>query len=338
MSPILNGKFELAADGWHQVAALGEHAISVDGPDGKPRRLVQVVDAAACASMANRFQAQGRQSGMLVDFDHFSLDQDKSSRAAGWLVELANRADGLWGRIRWTTSGKAAVEGGDYRFLSPVFDGASVQALGGGRVRPLLLAGAGVTNDPNMLGIRPLSNRRGAEDTDGGSSAAQPGKDDAMKDKLAPVLGLAADAAEDAVVAKVQDLVNRAAASDTLRARVTELEAAEAERLVAADLAEFAPVIQDTAAVKAALLANRDGTRQVLLGLRRAPEAKPADRLPNRRDGQAPTGGDPVTAGADAEKARYARIRNRTADIAKAQGLSFQAAWSLAEREVPPAA
>ena len=49
--------------------------------------------------------------GLLVDFDHSSLDEDRSTEAAGWADALAARADGLWARIRWTDSGLAAITG-----------------------------------------------------------------------------------------------------------------------------------------------------------------------------------------------------------------------------------
>jgi len=320
--PILNGKFELPEDGWHQIAPLGEHAITVEDESGRRVRLVQVLDAQSAQAMVNRFQADG--DAVLVDYDHFSMDTEKPSRAAGWLLELANRDDGLWGKIRWSASGQAAVAGGEYRYLSPVFDGADVDDLGGDRIRPRRLARAAVTNDPNIRGMAPLSNRNS------GGQAAQPGKEQDMKDKLAPVLGLAADAADDAVVAKVTDLVNRAQQAETLQARVTELETAELARKIEADLAEFKDVIQDAEAVKTQLLANRDGARKLLLGLRKVPAS--GAQLPNRRSGTPPDG-DPGAGSRDGKRA--AAIRNRASEIARTQrGVPYSTAWNLAQREL----
>jgi len=40
-----------------------------------------------------------------VDFDHFSLDTEKSSEAAGWISDLESRDTGLWARVRWSDAG-----------------------------------------------------------------------------------------------------------------------------------------------------------------------------------------------------------------------------------------
>ena len=76
---ILNREnFSLPQDGWYQIAPLGEFPHSAAG-------VVQVVDAAACETMASRFREDCQTpnfAGLLVDFDHFSLDQGNKSEAA----------------------------------------------------------------------------------------------------------------------------------------------------------------------------------------------------------------------------------------------------------------
>ena len=152
----------MPSDGWYQVAPVGEFAHTQAG-------LTQVVDAEACTAMANRFNEEAgiqpfdklradRFAGLLVDFDHFSLDGEKRSEAAGWITALENRDGGLFAKIRWSDVGESAVKGGRYRFLSPVWNRADCVDLGGGRVRPVRLLNAAVTNDPNLKGMRPLSN------------------------------------------------------------------------------------------------------------------------------------------------------------------------------------
>ena len=146
--------FQMPADGWYQVAPLGEFAHAQAG-------LVQVVDPEACAAMVNRFadEAKGANfAGLLVDFDHFSLDGEKRSEAAGWIMALENRDGGLFAKIRWSDVGEEAVKGGRYRFLSPVWSRSDCVDLGNGRVRPVRLLNAAVTNDPNLKGMQPLSN------------------------------------------------------------------------------------------------------------------------------------------------------------------------------------
>ncbi|MEI8243898.1 MAG: phage protease, partial [bacterium] len=146
--------FQMPTDGWYQVAPLGEFAHAQAG-------LVQVVDPEACAAMVNRFADEAKDSnfaGLLVDFDHFSLDGEKRSEAAGWITALENRDGGLFAKIRWSDVGEEAVKGGRYRFLSPVWSRSDCVDLGNGRVRPVRLLNAAVTNDPNLKGMQPLSN------------------------------------------------------------------------------------------------------------------------------------------------------------------------------------
>jgi hypothetical protein len=97
-------------------------------------------------------------AGLLVDFDHFSLDDRARSEAAGWIVDLEARDTGLWAKIRWSDVGEEAVKGGRYRFMSPVWARSDCVDLGNGRVRPVRLINAAVTNDPNLRGMCPLSN------------------------------------------------------------------------------------------------------------------------------------------------------------------------------------
>ena len=132
---ILNRDFRLPEDGWYQVAPLGEFVHQGAG-------VVQAIDAVACRNMVAAFDADaGTENfpGVLIDFDHFSLDTDKRSEAAGWLTKLECRDTGLWGQIRWSDLGKVAVEGGRYRFLSPVWSRKDCEELGENRLRPVRL-------------------------------------------------------------------------------------------------------------------------------------------------------------------------------------------------------
>ena len=156
MSTLLPNRFELPSDGWYQVSALGEFKHN-------PTGLVQILDADSCRAMIEAFQREAAAPnfpGILVDFDHFSLDQDKPTEAAGWIAALEQRPDGLWAQIRWTDKGEEAIRGGRYRFISPVFRQDECTDLGECRVRPLRLVNAALTNDPNISGMVPLSNKK----------------------------------------------------------------------------------------------------------------------------------------------------------------------------------
>lgn len=98
--------FVMPADGWYQVAPLGEFGHAQAG-------VVQVVDAEACEAMCNRFAEEAGAvnfAGLLVDFDHFSLDGEKRSEAAGWITDLAVRNRESDGSD--TSDGSGGVVGG----------------------------------------------------------------------------------------------------------------------------------------------------------------------------------------------------------------------------------
>jgi len=88
MNLILNRNFELPEDDWYQLAPLGEFPHNGAG-------ICQLIDAAACTRMVDAFENARSQSenfpGLLIDFDHFSLDAEKHSEAAGWITDLTFR-------------------------------------------------------------------------------------------------------------------------------------------------------------------------------------------------------------------------------------------------------
>lgn len=159
MKTILNRDFEHPSDGWYHIEPMGDHP-------NRPAGIVQVIDDTSVQSIVNRFNAEADKPGfpgMLIDHEHFKHDASKASVAYGWLMKVQNRWDGVYGQIRWTTTGKAAVDGGDYRFFSTEYNGTDMQVLNHGkpaRLRPLRLAGLTLTNDPNNKGSRPITNRR----------------------------------------------------------------------------------------------------------------------------------------------------------------------------------
>jgi len=161
--------FVLAGDGWVHVTPCGEFPHAGAG-------VTQVIDREACDRIAADFKARksdGNFPGVLVDFDHFSLDTEKSSEAAGWITDLESRDTGLWARVRWSDAGLSAVQGGRFRLMSPVFPPPSqCEDLGDGKIRPVVLVSVALTNEPNIKGGRPIANRkaevRGRRSEDGG--------------------------------------------------------------------------------------------------------------------------------------------------------------------------
>lgn len=75
------------------------------------------------AALVNEFQSRG--TDLVVDWEHGSESQSLAgirNPAAGWVKELQIREGAVWGRVQWTGEGRADVENGGYRYLSPSFD------------------------------------------------------------------------------------------------------------------------------------------------------------------------------------------------------------------------
>lgn len=362
MNPLLNRDFALPADGFFQVVPIGEWPITLDRQqcrrirgipatelpqEGQVRRLVQVVDAAACAAMQNRFNESADRpqfAGMLWDYDHFSNDPDHSSEAVAWGMKMENRADGLYQSVRFAGDGEARITSGAYRFPSPVWNPEDCEWIGNSRIRPLRLDRVGVTNDPNMKGIRPLSNRS-TEPALADSSSRIPeasGRKESNMDykaALLSLLGQPADASDEAITnacaqhkesarnreAETTALTNRATSAET---KLADIQRQALEVQVEKDLDAHAGVIVNRAEWKTKLMADREGTLKLLEGI-----AKPGQRVLNRAAGTPETRQQET---ADKDQARARIIRNRAMEIHKAKPrLQFSECWAQAEKESP---
>ncbi len=350
-----NREFQHPDDGWYQIEALGNHPNRAAG-------VVQVIDQAAAAAIVNRFNqdaaaGQLRQGNeLLIDHEHFSDQPDQETRAYGWLQELQDREDGIYGRIRWTSTGKAAVDGGDYRFFSteyapedlqPVTDAAHNRAGSPKVVRPTRLAGLSLTNMNNNRGQKPITNREALADASA-SAVNQKNNNQVTNRKLmkniATKLGLAAEASEDAILEGVTKIMNRVteleplvAENTTLKNRVAEIDAANVDALLAEHGVKEAKVLNR---VKPILLATPAADRPAWLadcGFQRggnapAAETVTAGRVLNRGGGAAALGKADSLAGAD-EKGLAQKIKNRAQEL-HVNGRSFDSAWQQAVREV----
>lgn len=72
-----------------------------------------------------------------------------SAPARGWIVALEARADGLWGQVEWTPTGRQLLAEKAYAGISPVITHDKA-----GRVQ--LLLRASLTNTPNLQGLTAL--------------------------------------------------------------------------------------------------------------------------------------------------------------------------------------
>jgi phage I-like protein len=320
----LTTTFEPASDGWFHIAPHG----TFPHPNGAQ----QVIDAEACENMARTFAEEARQPnfpGLLVDFDHFSHDPARPSAAAGWVTALEPRAEGLYAQVRWSDLGHQAVTGGRYRLVSPVWNRADCDSWNAPagpegpevlHLRPRRLARVALTNDPNLPGMAPLTNRNVELRTKNEEPSELTAS---LRNRVLEALQLPATAVDGEILIALRA---RGEELETLRHRCAAYRDAEAD----AELEPFADVITNRAAVRAQLLANREGTLAVLQALRR-PEAftplhDPRAHRPNLQL-LGPLGGT------EAESGAARRIANRARQLQSQLKIGHHAAFRLAEGE-----
>jgi phage I-like protein len=324
--------FVVPADGWFQIATPGEMQKDLEQSGGKKLRVKQVVTAADLDTIVSRFAEWARQdgfTGLLVDFDHFSADPDKSTRAAAWIENVERRADGgLWARLRLTTSGRAALEGGDYRHFSPVLGFARADYREGQEVHPVALLGGAFTNQPTFRGMVPLSNRQGSPLAQTQTSTG------VIMDYKASLLALhglpatASDAEIEGAQAAATAIIAKGREYDATKNRLDALLAAQIER----DLDDHGLKGEPREKWKAALTKNRDDALALLAAM--GQDGSGYARTHNRDTARAPAGGS----GKDKGNPTPTLDQQRDAAVREYQTrnrCSFQDAWD-AQRAAKP--
>jgi len=310
--------FQPAPDGWFHIAPLGTFP--------HPTGALQVIDAEACEAMARTFAEEARQPnfpGLLVDVDHASHDPAQPTTAAGWINALEPRGDGLYAQIRWSDLGHQALTGGRYRLASPVWNRADCDAWSAPagdnnealHLRPRRLDRLALTNDPNLPGLMPLSNRK---------EFSEPSMN--LRTEILNHLRLAAAAGDGEIT---EALRAQAGELESLRNRCARLSEAQAD----ADLERFADVITNRDVVRAQLLANRDATLAVLGALRVPVAPQPLHQPRLHRPNLAllsPLAPEPDTASAR-------RVANRARQLQNELKIGHHAAFRLAEGEAAEA-
>jgi phage I-like protein len=316
--------FSLPEDGWSMLIPMGEFPGEAILPDGTKKPVIQIFDRKGLEKIVAEYSA----AETLIDYEHFSHDLDKATNAGGWFSEIELRDDGVYSKNRYSAQGRADVEGGNYRYISPEFD--SVEVVEGNRVRPQKLSGAALTNRPALKTLKPLSNREGTH------TETKP-KDSMNKiiAALAPFLALPTDAEEATVLNRLGEIptdttLEGLLADQTeivsLRNRNKELLDAQVE----ADLDRFESegVIKNRASVKKLLLANREDTIAMLEELKPSAQEAPA-RVFNRSTAKAPEVDlDQLKTQADQQEAAVQdyKIKNRC---------GYEAAFDAVKREKP---
>ena len=360
------GSFQFPDDGWCHLVPKGEFPHAKSG-------VLQVFDDVGLQAMVKNFHTEAEASnfpGIRGDFDHFSYDDDKPTEASCWVQDVQIRDNGLWGKLKLTHKGRMAAEGGEYRLVSPTFRPAECDIVENRlltnaagekdnkpiKVRPLRLDSIAFCNNPNLLGMVPISNR----DTPLDKPEAET-KDKRMK-SVCEHLGLSPDASEEAVLAEVKKNTERAKQADVaheaLKNRNSKLETENAAMLTAVvdgDLERlsnrFAPASKDQ--VRKMMLENREATLAFLEALPEMTEAKKqgAEKVIHNRDqasvtdlakrnAASNTDADNQTADEkSAQNARAKNILNRANELLaqskkNRNGRTFDQCWRAAESEI----
>lgn len=145
-----------------------------------------IVDDQAIQEMIQDFSQ--RENDAVLDYEHQTFDGVEAP-AAGWIVELEGREDGLWGRVEWTDRGRGYVEAKEYRYISPVMYVRETDS------RCYCLLNAALTNHPAIDGMTPVA----AKENEGGTEME-------LLQRLIEMLGLAPEATEEDVVGAVAEL------------------------------------------------------------------------------------------------------------------------------------
>lgn len=324
-------RFSLPADGWYQIAKVSSVSKSLDLPGGKSVRIRQVITPADLAAIANRYAAAPEE--LLVDFDHAGATATGSTRSAAWVTAVEARGDGLWAQLRLSTSGHAALTGGDYRHFSPVLGFPVRPYAPGEEAHPVALLGGAITNQPTFKGMLPLSNRDN-------SSPPEPNTHMDYKTLLITLLGLQASATDadiQAAADKAKGLMADGSKYADTKCRLDTLTAEQIERDL--DAKGLKGPERDT--WKAALTRNRDEALPLLATVKPvAKDGAVADdkggyrRTHNRAEADTPAG----DAAAGKDEARAAKVSARAGELRRATPtLTLAAAYNRAEAEIPAA-
>ena len=144
-----------------------------------------------------------------LDWEHATevrAPKGEDAPAAGWIEQTEVREGGsIWGRVDWTLRGRTMVEAREYRFISPVFAFDKTTGV----IRRLV--SAALTNTPNLL-LTALNRHSDDDGTDQLNREQE--KPLSIAQRLASVLGLAANSTEDEIVTAVTTTVTEAKAAN----------------------------------------------------------------------------------------------------------------------------
>lgn len=118
--------------------------------------------------MLDNYRKEGRD--ILFDYDHKCLGgflSEADSRAAGWGKHMEIRDGALYVQMEPTARGREAIEAGEYRYLSPVFEYQRTDRVSGKIMKDWRLHSVALTNTPYLTELPAIKN---TEDNSGGNN------------------------------------------------------------------------------------------------------------------------------------------------------------------------
>jgi phage I-like protein len=176
---------------WIQAMPLGSYEHPIHGTiDITPERVKQ---------FAANVKAKVRGQDLDIDYDHKSKRDD----ASGWVKDADARTDGLWLFVEWTKEGFQKLRDKAYKYFSPEFQDEWTNPANKQKYTDVLFGGA-LTNRPFLKGILPINLSEVFD------NATQEPEGVGMDPKeLRKQLGLAEDATDEQVTAKIAELNTR---------------------------------------------------------------------------------------------------------------------------------
>jgi len=163
------------------------------------------------AQFAENVNKEVRGQKLDIDYDHKAY----GGEAAGWVEKAEARHDGLWLLVDWTKKAYELIKERAYRYFSPEFNDEWKHPKDGTTFQNVLFGGA-ITNRPFLKDILPINMSElftGATPpapTPAPAPTPDPSKGGRMDPKvLRATLGLAEDATDEQVTAKLAELAAR---------------------------------------------------------------------------------------------------------------------------------
>jgi phage I-like protein len=180
------------------------------------------VNAKHLQDMMDDYQLAGRD--ILFDVDHKSLGCfDSDSRAAGWGKAMRIEDGKLFVEMEPTEYGKALIQNGEYRYLSPVYQTERLDRVSGKTIKTWRLHSVALTNTPFLTELPAIKNHE-----NGGT----------QMDEILKALGVDT---ENAALAKINETISQnsdlaaklATSEGSLSAANAKLNAQEVEMAIA---------------------------------------------------------------------------------------------------------